>query len=170
MDGRSEFFVFMTAAIGTAVTLFVVQQVYASYLDVDVVHAGWADAPRDAKIVAMREAEKQKLESGKLPIEKAMQALAQRGRGASNAIAPVQSEDLSAMSGWAFRHNFVPYTPRPAAPTPAAVPAEGAPVEVPSEAGKEAVPADGPDAPVPAAPVPAAPAAPAHPEHAPAHH
>jgi hypothetical protein len=149
MDGRSEFFVFMTAAIGTTVALFVAQQVYASYLDVKVVHSAWQEAPRDAKIVAMRAAEKQKLGSSKVTIEQAMEALAQRGRGASNRIAPVPSEDLSAMSGWAFRHNFAPYTPRPAAPPPAAVPAEGAvPLAGPITAeGAAPAPAEGAAAP-----------------------
>ena len=50
MDGRSEFFVYMGAAIGTSVMLFVAQQVYASYLDVNVAHASWKDAARDEKI------------------------------------------------------------------------------------------------------------------------
>jgi len=165
MDGRSEFFVFMGAAIGTTVMLFVAQQVYASYLDVNVVHSGWDDAPRDAKIVAKRASEQQALESGKLPIDKAIETLAQRGRGASNKIAPVQSGDLSAMAGWAFKHGFAAYTPRAAAPAPAA-PAEGvAPVEgaAPTEAGT--APAEG-AAPAPAAEQPAAAAPAAAPAHA----
>jgi uncharacterized protein with PIN domain len=79
MDGRSEFFVFMGAAIGTTIALFLVQQVYASYIDVSVVHAVMQDAPRDAKIVAKRAAEKQRLASSKVTIDQAMEALAQRG-------------------------------------------------------------------------------------------
>lgn len=157
MDGRSEFFVYMGAAIGTTVFLFLAQQVYASYLDVNVVHGGFADAPRDGKIVAMRAAEQQALSGGKMPIDKAIEALAQRGRGASNKIAPLQSEDVSAMSGWAFKHNFAAYAPRKAAPPPEAVPAQGAEPE-------GAAPAEG-DAPAPAA----EPAAPAHAGHE-AHH
>jgi hypothetical protein len=140
MDGRSEFFVFMGAAIGTAVTLFVAQQVYASYIDVNVVHGNWADAPRDAKIVAMREAESKALSGGKLPIQQAIEQLAQRGRGASNKIAPMQSEDVSAMSGWAFKHGFAAYTPRKAAPPPApdtALPSEAG---VPGSAATPAAP------------------------------
>jgi hypothetical protein len=167
MDGRSEFLVFMGAAIGTAVTLFVAQQVYASYIDVNVVHGHWADAPRDAKIVAMREAEQKALSGGKLPIQRAIEQLGQRGRGASNKIAPMQSEDVSAMSGWAFKHGFAAYAPRKAAPPPVAVPAEGtvpadgaAPVE---GAAPAAAPAAQPAAPAPAA-APAA--APAHAGHA----
>jgi hypothetical protein len=172
MDGRSEFFVFMGAAIGTAVTLFLVQQVYASYIDVNVVHGKWADAPRDAKLAAMREAEQQALSGGKLPIKQAIEQLGQRGRGSSNKIAPLQSEDVSAMSGWAFQHGFKAYAPRKAAPAAAAVPPEGtvpaegaAPVEgaAPTEG---AAPAAQPAAPAPAA-APAAPtAAPAHAGHA----
>ena len=144
MDGRSEFLVYMGAAIGTAVTLFVVQQVYASYLDTSVVHGKWADAPRDAKIVAVRDAEHKALAGGKLPIEQAMAQLAQRGRGASNTIAPVQSEDTSAMSGWAFRHGFSAYQPR----RPAQVVAPAPDAALPSEAG---VPGS---LPTPAAPQP----------------
>jgi hypothetical protein len=164
MDGRSEFFVFMGAAIGTTVMLFVAQQVYASYLDVNVVHAAWEDAPRDAKIVAKRSAEQQALSGGKMPIAQAIEALALRGRTGSNRIAPVASDDLSAMSGWAFRHGFTAYAPRTVTAVAAAPAAD--PASAPEGA---AVPAEG-AAPVEDAPPvqPAAPAAApaAHPAHA----
>jgi len=148
MDGRSEFFVYMGAAIGTSVMLFVAQQVYASYLDVHVVHAAWNEAGRDAKVVAKREAEKQALSGGKMPIDKAIEALAQRGRGASNSIAPVASDDLSAMSGWAFRHGFAAYQPRTIAAPPSA--------PAPTEGSLEGQPASAQPQPVGAVPAPAA--------------
>jgi len=161
MDGRSEFLVFMGAALGTTLALFVAQQVYASYLDVHVVHGAWEGAPRDAKIVAKHAAEQQALQGGKMPIDKAMQALAQRGRGASNRIAPVQSDDVSAMSGWIHRRDFAPYAPRQAAAAQVA-PAEPAAVE----GGEESATSEETGAqPVDAAAVPgvAKPAAEAHP-------
>lgn len=166
MDGRSEFFVYMGTAIGTTVFLFLAQQVYASYLDVSL-HAEWNDAPRDAKIVEKRAAEQGALSSGKLPIDKAIELLAQRGRGASNAIAPAQSSDVSAMSGWAYRHGFTAYTPRTTAPPPAPVetaPAEGdaAPAQ-PAEDQPTAQPVEN-TAP-PAAAQPAQPADAAHAPH-----
>jgi hypothetical protein len=137
MDGRSEFFVFMGAAIGTTLFLFVAQQVYASYLDVNVVHGGFDDAPRDAKIVAMRAAEQQALSGGKMPIDKAIETLAQRGRGASNKLAPLQSEDVSAMSGWAFKRGFAAYTPRAPAPAAAAPVEAGVPGALPTPAAPQ---------------------------------
>jgi hypothetical protein len=47
-----------------------------------------------------------------MPIDKAMEALAQRGRGGFAKLAVKPSDDLSAMSGWIGKPGFQPYVPR----------------------------------------------------------
>ena len=162
MDGRNELFAYLGSTLATIAGLFTVQLWYESYLDVNEVHASHRDAPIDEKLSAVRAEEQQKLGSGRLPIDQAMAAYAQRGHGVSPKLAVKPSDDLSAMSGWIHKPNFAPYEPRkPVAPPPAAVDAvpgtaEGAP------AGAEGAPpaAEGAEqgAAVPAVP-PAAPPA-----------
>jgi hypothetical protein len=151
MDGRSELFAYMGAALATIGALFGAEALYISYLDTHVIHGGYESAEQDGKLAAIRAEESKKLTTGALPIDKAIEAIASRGRGVSNAIAPVQSSDLSAMSGWAHRHSFKAYTPRKLAPV-------AAPATVPVEGEAPATPA-----------APAATPAPATPAHAGAH-
>src|SRR5690242_8890745 len=100
MNGRTELLVYLGTSIATAVGLFTLQAMYVSYIDVFVVHAPMETAAPDAKRVSTRDAEAKALSSGAVPIEKAIEMLAQRGRAVSNKIAPAPSTDLSAMSGW----------------------------------------------------------------------
>lgn len=58
-----------------------------------------AAAPPDSRD-AIFAAERQKLETGPMPIDRAMQTLGSRGRDASPIVAPTPSDDLSALSGW----------------------------------------------------------------------
>jgi hypothetical protein len=150
MDGRTELFMFLGAALATIGALFGAEALYISYIDTHVIHGRYATAEQDEKLAAIRAEEDKKLTTGALPIDKAIEALASRGRGVSNAIAPAQSSDLSAMSGWAHRHDFKPYAPRkaaPVAPAPvAAAPAPAAPVEGAAPAAP-AVPAPAPATP-----------------------
>ena len=130
MDGRTELLTYMGAATVTVATLFGLQMWYATYLDTHVVHAP-SDAPHSAAVVKLHEEEQQKLASAPVPLDKAKQQLAERGRTAFPKIAAVASTDLSAMSGWMHRPDFKPYEPRKQpAPPPAPVeaqPAEAAP-------------------------------------------
>jgi len=163
MDARNELFVYLGACLATIAGLFTVQLWYESYLDVAVIHAQDRDVAIDAKLSAVRAEEQQKLSSGRVPIEQAMSAYAQRGRTASPKLAVKASEDLSAMAGWIHRPNFAPYVPRkPPPPPPAevvpeaegavgaagALGAEGAPAAEGAEQG--AAPVQPPDATKPA--------------------
>jgi hypothetical protein len=95
--------------------------------------------------------EKRRLETGPMPIEKAMQAIAAKGRmGASPEIAPSASRDVAPLQGWAKLPQQVPspmMAPEPsaapaasssAAPAPSGAPAaaEAAPKAVPKTAPK----------------------------------
>ena len=115
----------------------VLQELIGSFADVRA-HASLADAGMFPELAAVRDAEAKKLGSGRLPIEQAMRALAERGRTGIRSIAPAASDDLSPMSGWIHRHHFQAYVPRaqaapaapeaaPAAPAPAAEPPPAAP-------------------------------------------
>jgi hypothetical protein len=145
MDARTELFAYMGAALITIAGLFFVQEWYASYLDVMVVHALSPDAPTNAKVTEKREAEKQKLDSGAMPLADAKRALASRPRSSFARIAPKPSDDLTPMSGWISRPGFAGYEPR-SAKAAAAPGAEGAP---PGAEGAAAQP--GAAAPQPAA-------------------
>jgi hypothetical protein len=139
MDARSELLAYMGAALATTAGLFALQIWYASYLDVHVVHADNSDAPLDAKLIATREQEHAKLSSGRMPIDAAKQALASRGRQADPKIAPRASDDLSAMSGWVYRHGFKPYEPRGSRATSVATAdLQAVPVSAPPPAGGQA--------------------------------
>jgi hypothetical protein len=128
MNARTELFVYLGTAIATVIGLFTLQIWYASYLDVNVVHAQRGDTPLDAKVAAIRAEERRKLDSGRTPIAAAKREIAQRGRGSLARIAPKQSTDLTPMSGWIHRPGFAAYEPRtqPAPQAEAAQPAPGA--------------------------------------------
>lgn len=144
-DGQRDLFGFVGAALAVMVALFTAQEWYASMLDLSM-HAAFATAGVAPELQAARDADAKKLASGKVPLDQAMRAVAERGRGAVASVRPAPSDDLSAMSGWIHRRGFSAYTPRvqaaPAAPAPEPVPVEGA------------VPPDGAD-PGGAAPAPA---------------
>lgn len=138
-DGQRDLFGFVGAALAVMFGLFVVQELYGSFIDVHA-HSALADTPMFAELAAARDAEAKKLASGRLPIEQAMRGLAERGRTGFPSVAPTPSDDLSAMSGWIHRRHFqayvpvaqaVPVAPEPvleAVPAPAPAPEEAAPV------------------------------------------
>jgi len=76
-----------------------------------------------ATLEAVQSEEHAKLTSGSMPIDKAMVALAQRGKSEFPRLAAKPSDDISAMSGWIHRPGFKAYVPRPVA----AAAAEAAP-------------------------------------------
>ena len=115
MNVLKELFVCLGIALATAAGLFTLQIWYASYLDVAVVHGDLGDVRMGAKLEAVRNEERAKLSSGSMPIDKAMEALAQRGKSAFPKLAAKPSDDLSAMSGWVHKPVFRPYVPRQAA-------------------------------------------------------
>jgi hypothetical protein len=140
MGIRRELFVGLRLALATTAGLFALQLWYSSYLDVAVVHGDLSQVPMGAKLQAVRNDERAKLAAGPMPIDKAMAALAQRGRNAFPQLAAKPSGDLSAMSGWVHKPGFKPYIPRaaaaPAAEATALATSAGAPPgSVPSAGG-----------------------------------
>jgi hypothetical protein len=119
-DGRTDLFVFLGASIATLIGLFVLHAWYASFIDVSY-HAKFNEAGPYESVVAARQQEKAQLASGKIPIDKAISQLAERGRGGFGSITPTTSADLSAISGWIYSPGFKPVvahpirTPRPGA-------------------------------------------------------
>jgi hypothetical protein len=134
-DGRTDLFVFLGAAFTTLIGLFVLHAWYASYIDVSY-HERFNQAGPYESVVAARQQEQAELAGGKIPIDKAMTQLAQRGRGNFGSISPSASTDLSAISGWIYYPNFKPVVAHPirtARPAPAAAnPAQ--PVAAPQNA------------------------------------
>jgi hypothetical protein len=75
-------------------------------------------------LMSLREAEKERLHAGPVPIDKAMQQLAAGGRTASPDIMPTASKDLAALQGGTLMPSQVPpeMTSAQAAPAPSAQP------------------------------------------------
>jgi hypothetical protein len=94
---------------------------------------------KPAALLGLREDEKARLYSGPLPIDKAMQQIAAKGRQASPEISPTASKDLAPLQGWVRMPAQVP-TEMTAEPLPAA-PAFGA--DAAKDAGAAATTIDG---------------------------
>lgn len=120
MSGKTEFFMFMTAAMATIVGLVTVQEFFLSYQDILAVR-DIAEAPENAELVAHRQAEGAALQSGRMPISAAKEAIAARGRAGFPEISPQQSDDYSALSGWVHHPGFKAFVPSasPAVEAPA---------------------------------------------------
>jgi hypothetical protein len=126
---------FLGVAFATAIGLFVANRLYATYIDRKY-HAELAQRGPYESVLAAREEEQKLFAQGKMPLDQAMQRLAERGRAGFGPIAPTPSADLSPISGWIHRHGFKPVVAHPVriarppevvAPPPAA--AEPAPAE-----------------------------------------
>src|ERR1700753_2999276 len=111
-EARTELFLFIGTALAVAIGLFVLNKWYLSYFDVQH-HAKFAEAGPYENVVAARDDENKKLEGGKIPIEQAIDRLAQRGRGGFGSISPAPSQDLSALAGWIRLPGFKPVTAHP---------------------------------------------------------
>lgn len=122
------------SALATAGGLFALQIWYASYLDVAVIHGDLSAVRMSKELEVVRNEEHAKLVSGPLPIDKAMEALAQRGRKEFPKLAVQPSDDISAMSGWMHKPGFKVYVPRPVAAA-AALAAAGQTAPAGSEGG-----------------------------------
>src|SRR5215510_10651660 len=146
-DARSDLFLFLAAAFATAIGLFVLNKWYASYFDVQH-HARLAEGGPHESVVAAREEDQKLLAGGKIPIDQAMQRLAQRGRPNFGSIAPAPSEDLSALSGWIRHPGYKPVTAHPIR-TPRAPQPVATPNPTPTPAVEQATPAPAPAAPAP---------------------
>jgi hypothetical protein len=100
--GKSELLAFLTISIGTLIGLFALHFGYTTFLDRRY-HAELAEGGAAPSLVAARAEQKQKLDSGRIPIEQAMKDLGTKGRDAFASVKPIPSTDLSAVSGW-VRH------------------------------------------------------------------
>jgi hypothetical protein len=143
-NGRSELLLYMAAAFATAIGLFVLHKWYATYIDVQY-HAQLAQHGPSESAVKARQQDAQQLAGGKLPIDQAMQRLAQRGRLGFGTISPTPSEDLSALSGWIHRPGFKPVVAHPIRTPRAPLVVVTSPAEapVPAPAGQPAQPPRG---------------------------
>jgi hypothetical protein len=139
--------------IGSIIVLGAVHTALTSYFD----HIASAEEYRKVgsmkseSLVNMRADEKQRLTSGAMPIDKAMQALATKGRmNASPDIMPSASKDVAPLQGWSKLPGEVPPA-MTAVPPPEPVPAPSS-----SASGAPSASAAPPPAPPPgSAPVPA---------------
>jgi hypothetical protein len=125
-DGRNELFLYLGAAFATLIGLFVLQAWYGTYIDVHYHSQLALNGPAEGMVTA-RESDQKQLAAGKVPIERAMQELAQRGRTGFGSVSPAASDDLSALAGWIRSPSFKPVVAHPIltprAPEVAAAPA-----------------------------------------------
>jgi hypothetical protein len=131
--------VILTVGAIALFTLIAVHTALVSYFD----HIAQAEdfrkvgSQKPEALINLRAEEKQRLGSGPMPIDKAMQMLSTKGRmGASPEIMPSASKDPSPLGGWAKMPGEVPPaftattpepTPAPSASTSAAPPTSAAP-------------------------------------------
>jgi hypothetical protein len=99
----------------TVVTLIALKFVFDSYLDVSRTatrREHIADSRASRALAEYRRRERERLESGSMPVERAMRELGRRGRLAFPLIRPTESTDRAARVGWQ-------QLPRTEAPAPA---------------------------------------------------
>ena len=163
-NAKNDLFLYMAAALATLVGLFVLHRAYAAIVDVSY-HKRLAQAGQSEALTAARQADEAALQKGKIPLDQAVARLG-KGRTTIGSVAPQQSQDLSAISGWIHHPKFKPAVahpirlPRPPAAQPpkATEPpaASIAPaVAAPQQPDPAVTPKANKPAPAPAAPQPA---------------
>jgi hypothetical protein len=129
-DAKNELFLYLAAAFATLIGLFVLHRGYAAIVDTSY-HKRLSEAGQSEAVTSARAADDAALQKGKLPLDQAFARLG-RGRAAIGSVAPQQSQDLSAISGWIYHPKFKPAVahpirvPRAAAATPKATDAPAA--------------------------------------------
>ena len=122
------------------VTLIVVHSALVSYFDRIAraeEHRKLGEAQPEA-LLSLRADEKARLASGSMPIEKAMQEVAAKGRKALPDVAPAASRDLTPLQGWQKMPAEVPpemTAPAPPPPGLAAPPGDGGAASLATDAG-----------------------------------
>ena len=97
---------------------------FDSYLDtsrISVRRLHLAGSHTVAALEEYRDAQRSKLGGGAMPVERAVQELGRRGRGAFPLIRPVESTDLDPLRGWSQLPREVPASALPPQPVPEAV-------------------------------------------------
>lgn len=158
-NAKNELFLYIGAAFATLFGLFVLHRAYAAIVDVSY-HKRLGQAGQAEALVAARQADEAALQKGKIPVDQAIARLG-KGRATIGSIAPQQSQDLSAISGWIHHPKFKPVVahpirlPRPpAAQPPKATEPPAAPVApaAPQQPDPAVTPKANKPAPAPAAP------------------
>jgi hypothetical protein len=131
-------------AVFAIVVLFVAQYWYKTYAELEQ-QRFMASVVVGGDQIAVRDAQRARIETGPMPIDRAMRTLAQAERSRLAAVRPEASSDPAPAAGWMGHPDYVP-PPPPVADEP--VPAEDAPGpgEAPGEPTEQ--PAEGaPDEP-----------------------
>jgi hypothetical protein len=92
--------VILTTAFSTLVILVTLKYVFDSYFLMMASAAELDHLRPNEELALLRAGEEKNLTSGPMPIDRAMQILAQRGRAGEALIAPQPSDDLGPMVGW----------------------------------------------------------------------
>ncbi len=136
--GKSELFMYLGTSIGTLIGLYTLHIGYGTFLD-QRYHAELAEGGAAEALVAAKAEQAKALDSGRMPIEQAMQKLAAGGRDSVAKIKPIQSTDLSPVSGWVKHPSYEAVVAHPIR-TPRAVEAQlAAPQGEPAGTGASAI-------------------------------
>jgi hypothetical protein len=127
------------SAIVTVVALFGVQEAYRYATAGSLVSL---EGEVGAEVAALKQAQRAAIETGAMPIERAMKLLADRGRMASPMVAPEASTDPGPAAGWMHHPSYEP----PPAPPAAEETAPGTETETEAEAGTETETGTAPEA------------------------
>lgn len=162
-NAKNDLFLYMAASFATLVGLFVLHRGYAAMVDVSY-HKRLAEAGPTESVTLARQADDAALAKGKIPVDQAIARLG-KGRATIGSVAPQQSQDLSAISGWIHHPKFKPAVahpirlPRPPAAQPpkateppaASIAPAASPAPDPAVTPKANKPAPAPATPQPAA-------------------
>ena len=110
-NAKNELFIYLAAAFATLIGLFVVHRGYAAIVDVSY-HKRLAEGGQSENVTAARQADEAALQKGKIPLDQAMSRLG-KSRATIGSVAPQQSQDLSAISGWIHHPKFKPAVAHP---------------------------------------------------------
>lgn len=147
----------------TVGALFGLQEWYRSYQYATTTSY---DTAVGVQVADLQATQRQALETGPMPIDRAVRLLAERGRGASPLVTPEPSTDPAPAAGWMHHPSYQappPLPEQPATPQPEAPPAQEearAAQEEPAPT-QERAPAQPERAPAERTPTPEPPAAPA---------
>lgn len=100
---RTYWLIVLGSTLLTVAALFGLQEWYRTYM---LVSSGGLGAEVGAEVEALHRAQREELASGRMPIERAMRLIAERGRTATAVVSPESSTDPGPASGWLHHPDY----------------------------------------------------------------
>jgi len=131
---RSYWMIVLGSTVLTVVALFGLQEWHRTYM---LISTGGLGTEVGAEVEALNTSHREALASGRMPIDRAMRLMVERGRTASALVVPQSSTDPGPASGWLHHPD---YEAPPSVPEEPPAPEPVAPPEGPTEEGTTPIP------------------------------